>query len=78
MLRLVSFAVCKETITVLRELLELALKGELRGLAMCYRMRDGRDRVLLTGVHKHRPEFAVSAAARLYWVASHDVDAQDC
>lgn len=65
MVQLLRFPVCSETVAVLRVLLKLALSGELRGLAVCYRRNGRADEVILTGPYKVRPENALGAALRM-------------
>jgi hypothetical protein len=55
----------RDTISVLRALLELALAGNLRGVAICYRDSEGNEGVALTGIYRAHPEYAVNAGARL-------------
>lgn len=69
MLKLVKFPVCAETVAVLRVLLKLALSGELRGLALCYRKRTGGDGVILAGLFRECPESSIVAAKRIQVVA---------
>lgn len=74
MLRLVKLTVCKETVSVLRYLLQLAIKGELRGIAVCYwRSGDVRE-VLLTGAYQQQPEHAFSAADLIKIAAGHQLN----
>lgn len=74
MLRLVRFTVSHETILVLRYLLEKALKGELRGLALCYWSAEGRTRVILTGPYRAQPVNALGAADLIKVAAGHQLD----
>lgn len=74
MLRLVKFPACSETVAVLRVLLRRALRGELRGLALCYRKTTGGDEVILAGVHRAHPENAFIAAVRIKVEAAHQLD----
>lgn len=75
MLRLIPTAACNETIAVLRFLLEKALRGELRGLVLCYwSSQGGREHVLLTDLYRARPEHAFSAADMIKIAAAHQLD----
>lgn len=56
---------CRDTVAVLKVLLSMAIKGELRGLALCYRMQDGREETVFTGLYKAHPASAENAAKRL-------------
>lgn len=73
-MQLVRFAVCRETIAILRVLLEMAIKGEIRGLALCYRSAEGKDEVRFTGPYRERMENAIGAALRMKWAAVHRLD----
>lgn len=55
----------RETINVLRALLAMAIRGELRGLAICYRRPDGSEESLYTGAYKANPSLASSASLRM-------------
>lgn len=74
MLQLVRFRPCRETIAVLRVVLRLALAGDLRGLVLCYRTTHGEDVVLFTGVHRARPENALTAGDRIRVAAAKRLD----
>lgn len=63
-LKLVEYS-CRDTISILKVLLSLALKGGLRGLVVCYRTEDGREDTVCTGIYKAHPERAVSASLRM-------------
>lgn len=56
---------CKETIEVLRVLLALALRGQLRGLALAYRDENGREETVYTGAYKSNPTLAMGASLRM-------------
>jgi hypothetical protein len=56
-----------ETSTVLKVLAGMAAKGEIKGLALCYRDRNGADHTVLAGAYKAQPAEAVNAAMRLSW-----------
>jgi hypothetical protein len=55
----------RETIAVLRVLLSKALKGELRGLALCYRTQEGQEESVFTGIYRVNEGHAMAAARRL-------------
>lgn len=75
MLQVVArFGICRDTVAVLKFLLELALTGQLRGLALCYRTAEGKDEVLFTGVHDRRPESALGAASQMHVVAANRIE----
>lgn len=62
MLRLVSFGVCRETMALLRHLLELTTAGEVRGLTVCYWRKGSGYEVALTGVFSTEPTRALAGA----------------
>lgn len=62
MLRLIKMAVSRDTLAVLRCLLDSAKKGQLRGVAVCYWTTTGRREVVLTGAFRAQPEHAFGAA----------------
>lgn len=64
----------RETAAVLRALLAKATKGELRGLALCYRTDEGAEENVFTGVYKARPESAVAAIHRMSWQMTQEYD----
>jgi hypothetical protein len=63
-LKLVEYR-CRETVTILKALLALALAGKLRGLMVCYRTADGAEDSVLTGVYKVNADRAASSSLRL-------------
>lgn len=63
-LRLVEYK-CKETVSILKVLLSLALQGRLRGLVILYRTDDGRERTVCTGAYKSSPMKAAGASLRM-------------
>jgi hypothetical protein len=71
-LRLVD-TVNRDTIGVLRNLLERAIRGEVTAVAVAFRHRRGKpyesrtDDFVLTGIYKSRPGAAVNAASMLQW-----------
>lgn len=62
--RLVEY-VCKDTISILKVLLAMALKGQLRGLIVCYRTKDGQESTVFTGLYKANPADAAGTTMRL-------------
>jgi hypothetical protein len=64
-LRLVPRSTDAGTIEVLRALSSLALRGDLAGLALCYRTRRGEEDAIYTGLYKDRPAEAVRAAFKI-------------
>lgn len=54
----------KQTIEALRQLLECAIRGEIVGLCVCFKTRDGEEKALFTGVYSDRQQ-AASAAMRM-------------
>lgn len=59
----------RDTIAVLRALLDLALSGKLRGVAICYRDSEGHEDVAFTGIYRDAPAYAASAGMRLLELA---------
>jgi len=55
----------RETIEILRTLLAMAIRGELRGIALCYRTADGAEASLFTGAYKANPGLAHKASMKL-------------
>lgn len=74
MLRVIDFTLCKQSIAVLRHLLQKALRGELRGLVLCFRTLSGKSEVILTGAYLAQPEQALSAADLIKVKAAHQLD----
>lgn len=56
---------CKDTVSILKVLLSMALQGRLRGLVVCYRTDDGAEETVFTGAYKHHPGKAVGASLRM-------------
>lgn len=67
---------CRDTIAVLRVLLEMALKGQLRGLAICYRDDSGQEETIFTGVYKAHPDSRWGAIGRMSWEMTQASDAK--
>lgn len=57
----------RETAQVLQALAEMAERGEVVGLTLCYRTSDHDEHLAFTGVYKENPGKAVNAAMRLSW-----------
>jgi hypothetical protein len=62
--KLVEYS-CRDTISVLKVLLSLALKGKLRGLLVCYRDDDGREDTVFTGIYKESRSSMLNASLRV-------------
>lgn len=67
----------RDSIAVLRYLTRLALRGELAGLALCYRHRRGNDEYAFTGVFMVDAASALKAANRISWKMNQALDAQE-
>jgi hypothetical protein len=63
-LRLLPY-LCRDSISILRVLLSMALQGKLRGLAICYRTDEGVEESVFTGLYKSNPQNAAEASLRL-------------
>lgn len=57
----------RETAQVLQALTDMARRGELVGVALCYRTKDHEEHSAFTGAYKVHPGKAVNAAMRLSW-----------
>lgn len=58
----------KDTVSVLKVLLDRALAGEVVGIAVSFRTTaDRSDRFALSGIYKARPGAAINAATLLKW-----------
>ena len=55
----------RETIEVLRTLLAMAIRGEIRGVALSFRKADGTEDSVFTGSYKTNPGNAMHASLRL-------------
>lgn len=73
-LRLIPFAVCRECVSVARYLLHEALRGELRGVAVCWWRSDGQQEAFIAGVYHTHPEHALGAADLIKVKAGHQMD----
>lgn len=67
---------CQDTIAVLRVLLAKAIKGELRGLALCYRTENGEEDTVFTGIYKAHPDTALGAGMRMSMAMTREHDAR--
>lgn len=73
-LKVITFGVCRQTIALLAHLLQLAIKGQIRGVAVCYwHFGEGR-RVALTGIFGTEPERALSGADLIKVHAAHQLN----
>lgn len=63
-LRLVEY-VCKDTVSILKVLLSMAIKGQLRGLIVLYRTEDGQEETVYTGAYKANSRLGASSALGL-------------
>lgn len=64
-LRMVQHS-AKETVEALGALLARASRGEIRGIALCFRLASGREKTVFTGCYKSTSA-AASAAMRISW-----------
>lgn len=55
----------RDTIAVLRVLLDMANRGEVTSLLVSYRDGEGRDRCVSSGDYRSDPAVAVNAAMRI-------------
>lgn len=62
--RLIKYS-ARETIETLRTLLAMAIRGELRGLAIAYRKADGSEHAIYTGAYRANPALAANASLRV-------------
>jgi hypothetical protein len=63
-LKLVEYR-CEDTVSILKVLLSMALKGKLRGLIVCYRTDEGVEDSVFTGIYKSRPSAALGMSLKL-------------
>lgn len=54
-----------DTVSILQALLSKALRGEIIGTTVCYRLRNGSEEAVYSGVHWNRPAEALRAALRV-------------
>lgn len=57
----------RETAQALQCLADMAKRGEVIGVALCYLTSDHQDNCAFTGAYKNQPAMAVNAAMRLSW-----------
>lgn len=74
MLRVIGFEACRQTIALLRHLLGLAVRGQLRGVVICYWVQGAGNQVALTGIFDADPERALGAADLIKVAAGHQLD----
>lgn len=55
------------TVRMLRALLTRAEAGDIAGIALSFRLRDGTEDAIYTGIYKVRPAEAVQAAMTISW-----------
>lgn len=58
----------RKTVTFLAALLELAERGEISGVALCYRSNNGGEHAEITGHYKRVPKDGLASAMRLSWL----------
>ena len=58
---------CHETVAVLQHLLDEALAGRNRGLAVCAKGIDNIEEIAFTGEYRDDPARALNAAMRMSW-----------
>lgn len=63
-LKLVEYT-CRDTISILKVLLGMALKGHLRGLVVCYRTHEGHEDSVFTGIYKAHPSMAAGVSMKI-------------
>jgi hypothetical protein len=56
----------RETIAVLQALADMARRGEVTAVAVCYRTKGGEE-AAFTGAYRAQPALGVNAANRLSW-----------
>lgn len=66
--------VSRDTVALLLGLLEMAERGDINGLAVCFRKSDGAEYAEMTGHYDRCPKDGVNAAMKLSW---HLTKAQD-
>lgn len=63
----------RETIAVLRCLLRMAMRGELSGLALCFRA-NGKEEYAFTGEFKTDRAMGLRVAGRMAWKTNQALD----
>lgn len=66
----------RETIAILRYLLRMAMRGELEGMALCFR-RAGKIEYAFTGRFKDDHNEGLKAASRIEWKMNQALDATE-
>lgn len=66
-MKLVKRAEDRDTAAVLQCLADMAKRGEVIAVALCYRTDDQAEHAAFTGLYKAHPDKAVNAAMRLSW-----------
>lgn len=56
----------RKTVAILRALTARAMRGEVTGLALCFRQPDGAEQCLYTGDYRD-PSRAMNVASRMTW-----------
>lgn len=64
----------RDTVAVLKFLLEQAESGILNGVAVCALHTDGEEDVMFTDAYKRKPRTAGAAASRMFWQAMQSED----
>lgn len=67
----------KDSITVLTHLLQQARLGKLAGIALCARMANGDEDIVITDAYRRRPNKASAAATRMFWRSMQLQDEQE-
>jgi hypothetical protein len=55
----------RETVRLLQALTDRAAAGEITGVALCFRRKDGSEEFVSTDYYASRPEVAATATLRL-------------
>lgn len=57
----------KETVSVLRCMLEKAVAGQLDSLAACFHLSNGTEEAIFTGRYNASPAYALAASMKISW-----------
>ncbi len=57
----------EETVQVLRGVLARAVRGEISGVVVAYKLVDGTEETAITGRYRAKPAMAVNAGMRISW-----------
>lgn len=57
----------RETFDILDALRDEAAKGEVNGIALCFKSPNGMEHCVVTGTYEDNPAAAVNAAMRMCW-----------